>query len=846
MSINITIQQAYYGEVQRSHGKISASFEDAELNSFLVGFTDRPSSLPAGLELSPYYSAVAFKEYYIVTLTFPDTSAQRGGMVFTHALILKLADLQYLNDFDKLLHYFISHIPQDKTALLAIHTDASDFSVPNSHVAHKAYTQNLITQLEIGKHPILYCGSLKSFAEAIGVVWNGLPIAFRKQISFTAGFSYVAIDQTKTVIYFQPGLEQSIKNHDYISGEREEIVEPASTLEKYIIRPAPLSGLNDFVKSLNVELQNWEELQLCIKAYDAFEKIQHLTADALRQLLRQVAKLSPNPIDGKSIKTKIIARLHENIVSGVDRNYKAFKNFPITAFQEGIKEIGNAFEESVENEFAKTSAFDQVIISDLIQALQDGDIKNWWHNSFEVALQKVIDSFNVNAYHNLWKVFAKYTVLPKAITDFFSNDKRYETSLLRDFPKNLSSQVAKQLCELSAKKSWLVLHANLLILFEPIGDGIRRQLELEDKVEDSERKGTHLLLQKVDDADFLKVTLKTGHSFLVDSYGRNAATNGSLLKRLDVTSPNWLKIWLSSLQVKGDIEHGIPKIADIVEGVLNEVVLDKDVPAALFRFIGQSKFADIYHYKKRKEIWKKLPVSDKNLFLDATAKKLLSCIVSGNEIDESIETELSSYMATDKFLSTLLEKYQDNIEVVIDVYELVDGLKDAYFADYVNYYSREVNDQLSRRLGEMVARKQLRLTAKQIFEKAKHNKDFRHALVGCSSLCDLSKWDKFMWGWLFSGSSSNAGLYQAVLDLALELYDKGPEDREIWKRAGGKINLLHHHSSREENWRQAIGLLQHGSGGKHINIQSLVQTMLEDYPQHAKLHEMEKYLKSNQ
>ncbi|MBO9573551.1 MAG: hypothetical protein J7497_15290, partial [Chitinophagaceae bacterium] len=79
----IKIHQAFYGEKNRSHGCLLSTTEDVELNAFLTGFTDRPSSLPAGIVMQPYYSAIAYGNYYVFTLTFPDNTAQRAGMVFT-------------------------------------------------------------------------------------------------------------------------------------------------------------------------------------------------------------------------------------------------------------------------------------------------------------------------------------------------------------------------------------------------------------------------------------------------------------------------------------------------------------------------------------------------------------------------------------------------------------------------------------------------------------------------------------------------------------------------------------------------------------------------------------------
>ncbi len=107
----------------------------------------------------------------------------------------------------------------------------------------------------------------------------------------------------------------------------------------------------------------------------------------------------------------------------------------------------------------------------------------------------------------------------------------------------------------------------------------------------------------------------------------------------------------------------------------------------------------------------------------------------------------------------------------------------------------------------------------------------------------LGFWDKLFHGTILGETISEAAVYEELLGTAIKHYDKGPEDKDIWKRAGGDNGKLSNNRTREESWRDAISLLQRGGGGKHLSVQGLIKEMEEDFPQSNELRELKKYFK---
>lgn len=63
-----------------------------------------------------------------------------------------------------------------------------------------------------------------------------------------------------------------------------------------------------------------------------------------------------------------------------------------------------------------------------------------------------------------------------------------------------------------------------------------------------------------------------------------------------------------------------------------------------------------------------------------------------------------------------------------------------------------------------------------------------------------------------------------------EIYDQGPEQDNIWKRAGGDVSILSNSSSRKSQWYDAIDKLRKGGGGKNITLESLINQVNGDFP----------------
>ena len=68
-----------------------------------------------------------------------------------------------------------------------------------------------------------------------------------------------------------------------------------------------------------------------------------------------------------------------------------------------------------------------------------------------------------------------------------------------------------------------------------------------------------------------------------------------------------------------------------------------------------------------------------------------------------------------------------------------------------------------------------------------------------------------------------------------DLYPAGPNDQEVWARAGGDPSRLHLSETGRVAWFKALRMLRQGGGGSRITRETLIGTALEDYPHHPVL-----------
>ena len=86
-----------------------------------------------------------------------------------------------------------------------------------------------------------------------------------------------------------------------------------------------------------------------------------------------------------------------------------------------------------------------------------------------------------------------------------------------------------------------------------------------------------------------------------------------------------------------------------------------------------------------------------------------------------------------------------------------------------------------------------------------------------------------------SNHSRDPEIWRQLEEIFCDLYPAGPQDQDIWLRAGGDISRLRVTSTGRANWFTALRTMRQGGGGAGINQASLIKAALGEFPHHQEL-----------
>ncbi len=818
------------------------SVEDAELKSFLTAFTDRPSSIPPGFRPEPYLAGSAFLNYYIFTKTFPDSTASRLGMVYTHALIVDINDIQYVDDLESFFLSFVDGVPLERPRLTHFEFTNPPIKLLGGGNIYPRYVQSTVARLVAGSTPIAFCGTLESFGFTLKSIWAGLPLPFRKCFRYTVGFSSNDLrDTAPMVIYFQSGLESKLTGVDLVTDQDHAEIEIHSQVELFLLGAKRDSQFSTFITDLNVDLSDFTTFNSSAKAYGFFTEIgQQADPNKLRSLIRFIAKLSPRKEDGASIKSKIIQLLSEDISEGKDGNIKALRNIGLEEFVDGSESLALAIGQYLQRSFGGELNFDDYVVSELIELLASGSNTDWWNKALSDSLKGIVSTTSKKTIHNIWKLL---DIPGPKILEWIPIASVYEKSMIEYFPGSFKESSAKELLPALQKRKWFLLNAYVLTVYLKTSDALLQQLHIEEHLSYRDSVGSLFLMGKLSDRELLSLTLSSENEKLVNCFARRIEQAEILLSEMDISKNIWALIWAESLRLTKKLSHGVTNLQEVVRKIYHLTCQGVNVPEIIVELFAKSELADLSGYVDRDVFWQKVPAHYQGDFLEATANGFISRLIKEKEELAKPEKPLEQRLVSDAFIGSFLNKYRDDMDAVVTVYENLPGLKDRFLADYIRNYRSSISDFLSSRLGSLLYTNQFRQSAERIFEKAKDNASFKIALNKCKDLVYVGLIDKFLYRHLFSETITDEVAYAALRELALLLYPQGPEQNDLWERAGGKNSKLNNHQTREESWYHALHLLQYGGGGRDISVKSLLKEMHSDFQQNKGVSHLLDYFK---
>jgi nucleoside phosphorylase len=742
---NITIHQAFYGEVNRAHACIKQTLSDPDLISFLITFTDRPAALPPGVTLSPYISGSPFLKYYVFTKTFPDPSATRAGMVFTHVLILNLEDIIHISRLEDVFSHFVESTQNKVNELQELQVEIIDSSTNSPSKQQPKYIQETISAYISGVNPILFTGDNSAFTNALQVIWNSPNTLLKKKIKFRTSFTLSDIEGVKdlTIVSIQKDFLPKWQAQKIIVGESHTEVEVNSYSEALFLGHINENPFYNFIIELNAnlsEVQSYGQYEKIFTNYSSIGKVDD--ANILRQDIRTLGKISPSSKDGKVIKEKYLDRLVTLIRDKKDNNLKALRNVDWSAFENGEekgKEIISTFLES-ELENPNQNQFQQ--LSELIDIAITDRGQNWWHQTIKESISNVFKKQSVVSLNNFWQLLDLGEATSNNLLSLILPIHGCDAILRESIPNKLQERTCISLTYFARTNHFYLLHADILLKEFSLEESIEIQLQLEDRLTLANSVGLKYLIEKLTDEKLVALAVKLNDPKLIELSVEVIEKNTALLKDIDLSISSWLDIWTLFVVKTKKIFAGMTgNETKIVSSVLDMVTNGITINDAVIGLIADSPFSDLSDYKNRNKIWGAINTAHKEKFLGVTTKSVLENLLTGKIKPNTIESEITERITSDSFMTNFLSENRNNIESVIIVFSSFTSLKDTFLSDYITNYRGEISEEQATKLGELVNSMEFKKSARSIYDKARYNQSFTPAYAHCRGLVSLNWWE---------------------------------------------------------------------------------------------------------
>ena len=749
---SIAIHQAFYGEVNRAHSCIKQTIKDPDLTSFLITFTDRPAALPPGVNLMPYLSGSVFSNYYIFTKTFPDQTATRAGMVFTHVLILNQSEINSIHNLQDVFSLFVVSTENKNDELIETLIECSKSRAVSGGRNQPKYIQQTISNFINSASPILFSGEIETFRNALQQIWNSPSKCTRKKIKFRTSFTPSDIENMSdlTIVLIQKDFLSKWQGQPIIYGEHQDSVEITSLSEALFLGYKEANPFHNFLVELNVnlsEVQNYSQYEKVFANFISIEKIDN--GNVLRQDIRVLSKVSITPTDGETIKDKFIEQLSMLIRNKKDTNIKALRNIDWSAFLDGErkgKQIVSEFIESeIENPNPNPNQFENLL--DIIAISVVDEEKNWWHDCINDAIVTTFKKQSEISVKNIWKLVDLSEIRLIYMFSILGSVKDCDNILRRYFPEKLKTETCNALAKIALKKKWYLFHADILLKQHLIDVALEKQIDVEQKLLLHDSVGVKYIADKLTPEKLIECVLKNHNNKLIELSVEVIIKNNSLLKGLDLFIEDWLDIWTSVVLSTNKIFNGLQgREQEIVFTLLDLIAKGKRVNAFLFGLIADTIYSDISEYKSRSKIWGVVPPLHKEKFINSTTQTVLKNLLSGKIQVGTIESEISNRITSDAFMSKYLSENRSNIEPIITLYLSFNNLKDDFLANYITNFPSTITKAQAKKLGDLIKKYKFNKSARSIYDKARYNNSFNPAYENCKELVTLNWWEFSIFG----------------------------------------------------------------------------------------------------
>lgn len=835
--MKIQIRRAIYGEKNKAHQLLEHSGEPDPLFEDIKRFTDLPMQLPQGIDWKPYYTGLPYGAAYLLCKTFPDTEANRKGMVLTHVLVAELEQLVRVKNLEPVLDLLPGTPEKGRTI------ESVELEIDENRTADVENPERFLGAarqlLDDGPRssPVLWSEE-GSFLQLVETIWANAGSAIRRNFSFGTSFvpddlrdrefTLVSAVISKESKWFSRKLSEPVTGREEVTAAEGFILGlPNATALKSLIGELELGEVRSFT-----QLRLVSSLAAYLKAIDAGSNV---SISEVLSLLRLIEALSPKAHQAGDIKKSTASTLSTLIAGASADDLKRMRNMSLGGFGDSRNLVLKSLLKWIATNAAKTTSTRGSVTELISSSIED---------SSGILFEAVQDYFSTvknpsDLARIVWKLWLTDDANVATLANLIPKTARLEVAFVQYAPAALTDGLAKNLAAWSLERKWYSLHFLASWSYLLPEEAIANQNSKTNQK--FRRQWIEPVSKRVKPKVLVKAIVDAGESELSGLALELSLSDPDALRGLDIAKPITQEIFTGVLAKADALDSA--SVSEIVHSVLDIVVDGRPVLDSLLIEAARSSAADLVDYPGRDRVWEHLPSNVYDDFVLATSSGWLRKFAQSESDDLPIEPALEMIVTRGGFLREfLLASNAKAVSVLVRFYRRFDRLREDQFEnDLIAVQGKltKINYIDSISIGNLIAEREWHRSAARLADDVLtyNRKDVIPAVNRCSHLLGFIQRG---WGWvtgkLESAEISQSEWWEIFEEVLADLYPMGPQDSEIWSRARGRKSVLDYNGNGLQRWHSALRDLRNGSGGKNITILGLLNETLRDFPRNDRLN----------
>ena len=815
------IEQALYGECRGGHSLLASSVDDA-VSTAIVQRLDLPDTVPPGVAWSPFLRGFPYEDRYVLSRTFRDTGATRGGMVFSHALLAPLDEIGEISDLRPLLKLLASSDRQrpDAATVQLVSTETGLPHADDLTDAAEALGAN-------GKLPVVRLGHV-GFDDLVVALWAHLLPEIRRGFAFRLSFDPRDLVETPrpALVCTPRGMEARWSEYPVIRsvGSRES----GSLVAAHLSGQGKGGPLIEFMQEMGLKPATIPELRMIEQAYCL--ETGDPTFERRVGAVRLIGNLSPDADAGEEGKNVLVGRLCDHLSAASAEEILQVRNLELSAFPDPNR-VWKALERWVaKNSFPSDQ--DVEMLSVLEDATAGTNAVPEWGTAVLNGLAVATGSRRTSFPKAFWRWFQVRPEIAVAVFHHVPVEAGVEERLARATPRNLDGAAAKRLATDALSRGWLCLHGAVLSAICSTSDAARRQVAVD--TDPSFVEGLRWALRHAKSAEFVECALEIEDPRMPRLAGEAVAKHPRLLAEVDLTAIKAQAIWREALTIDPETWRGPADPPAAFRSILDHLLSGGETDTSLIERLSDTPVADLGTYPQRREIWSRIGGVALQKLLARTAKGWLREAASTG-VPFVPEYDLQAAILEDDELEQTLDGLIPNrVGTAVRIVGALGRYEQRQFLRLLRKSTSRTTSLPSpdaEGIGRLVLERRWQDVAEDLVGQYRTGRwDLKPALRACCDLLDF--WDRFFLG---VAPVSDWEKWDGLQELATELYPGGPDDLELWERAGGDDADLPTGGNGRSRWRKAVRDMRNGRGP---TASALLAAMIEDFPKNERIQHL--------